>query len=175
MGPRVVADELRCLGQGPAAARGHGGLGLQEQLALRVAGVARGHLQGEHIDDLHLGALPPWAGWRRPEHQGSALGADAAVGLVVGGHRWEWGSCLFGRGGHHGRPDQAAMESNEQTTQQEMVLVTLELPRDVVDWIDGLKAQMGFRSRGLIVTQLLRELIPALVDHDDQSDAEKAA
>lgn len=67
------------------------------------------------------------------------------------------------------------MESNEQTTQQEMVLVTLELPRDVVDWIDGLKAQMGFRSRGLIVTQLLRELIPALVDHDDQSDAEKAA
>jgi metal-responsive CopG/Arc/MetJ family transcriptional regulator len=54
-------------------------------------------------------------------------------------------------------------------------LVTLELPRDVVDWIDGLKAQMGFRSRGLIVTQLLRELIPALVEEDDQSGAGKAA
>jgi metal-responsive CopG/Arc/MetJ family transcriptional regulator len=67
------------------------------------------------------------------------------------------------------------MESNEQTNPQEKVLVTLELPRDVVDWIDGLKAQMGFRSRGLIVAQLLRELIPALVEEDDQSDAEKAA
>ena len=67
------------------------------------------------------------------------------------------------------------MEPNEQTNQQEKVLVTLELPRDVVDWIDGLKAQMGFRSRGLIVAQLLRELIPALVEEDDQSDAEKAA
>jgi metal-responsive CopG/Arc/MetJ family transcriptional regulator len=67
------------------------------------------------------------------------------------------------------------MESNEQTNPQEKVLVTLELPRDVMDWIDGLKAQMGFRSRGLIVTQLLRELIPALVEEDDQSEAEKAA
>jgi metal-responsive CopG/Arc/MetJ family transcriptional regulator len=67
------------------------------------------------------------------------------------------------------------MESNEQTNPQEKLLVTLELPRDVVDWIDGLKAQMGFRSRGLIVTQLLRELIPALVEEDDQSEAEKAA
>jgi metal-responsive CopG/Arc/MetJ family transcriptional regulator len=67
------------------------------------------------------------------------------------------------------------MESNEQTNPQEKLLVTLELPRDVVDWIDGLKAQMGFRSRGLIVTQLLRELIPALVEEDDQSGAGKAA
>ena len=67
------------------------------------------------------------------------------------------------------------MESNEQTNPQEKVMVTLELPRDVVDWIDGLKTQMGFRTRGIIVAELLRELIPALVDEDDQSDAEKAA
>ena len=67
------------------------------------------------------------------------------------------------------------MEPNEQTNQQEKVLVTLELPRDVVDWMDGLKNQLGFRSRGLIVAQLLRELIPALVDENDQSGAEKAA
>ena len=67
------------------------------------------------------------------------------------------------------------MESDEQTNQQEKVLVTLELPRDVVDWMDGLKNQLGFRSRGLIVAQLLRELIPALVDENDQSGAEKAA
>ena len=51
------------------------------------------------------------------------------------------------------------MESSEQSSQQEMVLVTLELPRDLVDWIDGLKAQLGFRSRGLIVAQLIRELV----------------
>jgi metal-responsive CopG/Arc/MetJ family transcriptional regulator len=67
------------------------------------------------------------------------------------------------------------MESNEQTNQQEMVTVTMELPRDLVDWIDGLMAQMGFRNRGVIVAQLLRELIPALVEEDDQSDAGKAA
>ena len=87
MRPCVVSDQLRGLGEGPAAARSHGGLRFQKQLALRVAGLARGHLQGEHIDDLHFGSLPPWAGWRRPEHQGSAFGCDAAVGLVIGGHQ----------------------------------------------------------------------------------------
>ena len=56
------------------------------------------------------------------------------------------------------------MVSNEQTSQQEMIMVTLELPKDVVDWIDGLKVQMGFRSRGIIVAQLLRELIPVCED-----------
>jgi metal-responsive CopG/Arc/MetJ family transcriptional regulator len=53
------------------------------------------------------------------------------------------------------------METSEQINQQEMVLVTLELPRDLVDWIDGLKAQMGFRNRGVIVAQLIRELLPS--------------
>jgi hypothetical protein len=38
------------------------------------------------------------------------------------------------------------MESSEQPSQQEMVQVTLELPRDLVDWIDGLKGQLGFRA-----------------------------
>jgi hypothetical protein len=67
------------------------------------------------------------------------------------------------------------MESNEQNNPQEKVWVTLELPRDVVEWIDGFKAQMGFRNWGIIVGDLLRELIPELVEEDDQSDAEKAA
>jgi metal-responsive CopG/Arc/MetJ family transcriptional regulator len=53
------------------------------------------------------------------------------------------------------------METSEQINQQEMVLVMLELPRDLVDWIDGLKAQMGFRNRGVIVAQLIRELLPS--------------
>ena len=64
------------------------------------------------------------------------------------------------------------MESNEQTNQQEMVMVTLELPRDLVDWIDGLKAQMGFRNRGVIVTQLIRELVCEL---DEENEAPKTS
>jgi metal-responsive CopG/Arc/MetJ family transcriptional regulator len=67
------------------------------------------------------------------------------------------------------------MESNEQTNQQEMVMVTLELPRDLVDWIDALKVQMGFRSRGFVVAQLIRELIPEPEALQGESDAEKAA
>ena len=67
------------------------------------------------------------------------------------------------------------MESDQQTTQQEKVLVTLELPRDVVHWIDELKTQLGFRGRGVIVAQLLRELFSDVVDENDLSDAEKAA
>ena len=59
------------------------------------------------------------------------------------------------------------MESNEQSNRQEMVTVTMELPRDLVDWIDGLKAQMGFRTRGVIVAQLIRELVCDLGEEKD--------
>jgi hypothetical protein len=69
----------------------------------------------------------------------------------------------------------AVMEPNEQTNQQEKVLVTLELTRVVVDWIDGLKTQLGFRGRGVIVVQRLRELFSDVAEENDPSDAEKAA
>lgn len=82
---------------------------------------------------------------------------------------------MLAGGGHHGRPDQAAMESNEQTNQQEMVMVTLELPRDLVDWIDGLKAQLGFRSRGFVVAQLIRELLPSPEELQKEREANGAA
>ena len=52
------------------------------------------------------------------------------------------------------------MESSEQSREQEMLRLTMELPRDLVDWIDGLRIQMGFRNRGLIVAALMRELMP---------------
>jgi metal-responsive CopG/Arc/MetJ family transcriptional regulator len=67
------------------------------------------------------------------------------------------------------------MESSEQSNQQEMVLVTLELPRDLVDWIDGLKAQLGFRSRGLIVAQLIRELVAEVEQESTDEDTTQAA
>jgi len=47
--------------------------------------------------------------------------------------------------------------------------ITLELSGDLLRWIDGLKSQMGFRNRGLIVEQLLRELVPDLGDDSDGS------
>ena len=56
-----------------------------------------------------------------------------------------------------------------------MVLVTLELPRDLVDWIDGLKAQMGFRSRGVIVAQLIRELVAEVEQESTDEDTTQAA
>ncbi len=58
------------------------------------------------------------------------------------------------------------MESNEDNDQNDLVLVTLELPREIVAWIDGLKNQLGFRNRGLIIAQLLRELQPESNDHE---------
>jgi len=67
------------------------------------------------------------------------------------------------------------MENSEQSSQQEMVLVTLELPRDLVDWIDGLKAQMGFRSRGVIVAQLIRELVAEVEQESTDEDTTEAA
>ncbi len=56
--------------------------------------------------------------------------------------------------------EQESMESNMENDQNDLVLVILELPRDIVDWIDELKDQLGFRNRGLIIAQLLRELQP---------------
>ena len=66
------------------------------------------------------------------------------------------------------------MESSEQTNPQEMVRVTLELPRNIVDWIDGHRAQLGFRTRGVLVAQLIRELVPeaqAETNHEERANA----
>jgi hypothetical protein len=49
----------------------------------------------------------------------------------------------------------------------EKVLITLELPASLVEWVDSLKDQLGIKNRGLVVTQLLLELHP---DIEDQSD-----
>ncbi len=62
--------------------------------------------------------------------------------------------------------EQAPMESNVDNDPNDLVLVTLELPRDIVAWIDGLKNQLGFRNRGLIIAHLLRELQPESNDHE---------
>ena len=67
------------------------------------------------------------------------------------------------------------MESSEQSTEREMVRLTLELPRDLVDWIDELRIQVGFRNRGLIVAQLIRELVPELEPECTEEEATQPA
>lgn len=60
-----------------------------------------------------------------------------------------------------------AMEKQREE-REEKVLLTLELPADLVRWIDELKTQLGIHSRGLVITELLRELQP------DENDAANA-
>ena len=67
------------------------------------------------------------------------------------------------------------MDSGNGRASQEMVRVTLELPRDIVDWLDGLRMQLGFRNRGAIVAQLLRELTSRPVEADDEDSNAAAA
>lgn len=50
------------------------------------------------------------------------------------------------------------MEPSEQLEQDERVRLTIELSASTVAWLDHLRLQMGFRSRGVIIEQLLREL-----------------
>ena len=66
------------------------------------------------------------------------------------------------------------MDSGNDSTSHEIVRVSLELPRDIVDWLDGLRMQLGFRNRGAIVAQLLRELTPPPLEADD-ADSNAAA
>jgi metal-responsive CopG/Arc/MetJ family transcriptional regulator len=50
------------------------------------------------------------------------------------------------------------MEPSEQLEQEERVRLTIELSASTVAWLDHLRLQMGFHSRGVIIEQLLREL-----------------
>lgn len=52
------------------------------------------------------------------------------------------------------------MDESLQKVQQRTVRLTVDLPIEVVVWIDGLKSQLGFASRGQAMTALLMELIP---------------
>jgi len=49
---------------------------------------------------------------------------------------------------------------------QEEVEVTITLPRDIVEWVDELKDMLGFKTRGPIISQLLRELQPEENDNE---------
>ena len=53
--------------------------------------------------------------------------------------------------------------------------ITLELSEDLLSRIDGLKSQLGFRSRGPLVEQLLRELLPQQGSDGEEVDDDGAA
>lgn len=47
-------------------------------------------------------------------------------------------------------------------------------PRDIVDQIDGFRTQRGFRTRRVIVAQLIREMLPkaqAATNHEESANA----
>jgi len=41
---------------------------------------------------------------------------------------------------------------------EELVPISVELPREVVEWIDGINLQLGLRSRGATITRLIQEV-----------------
>lgn len=45
-----------------------------------------------------------------------------------------------------------------QSPPEKTVRVTLDLPASIVDWLDQVKIEMGFHSRGAVVVRVLKEL-----------------
>ena len=50
------------------------------------------------------------------------------------------------------------MTASDSEESSGTVLITLELNRDIVEWIDDLKDRLGFDNRGVVVSQLLSEV-----------------
>jgi metal-responsive CopG/Arc/MetJ family transcriptional regulator len=55
---------------------------------------------------------------------------------------------------------------------EELVPISVELPREVVDWIDGINLHLGLRSRGATIARLLQEVRgEALKDEEEAGEA----
>ena len=54
--------------------------------------------------------------------------------------------------------DALLMDQPGQATNEDLVRVSLEMPRDVLAWIDGLNARLGLQSRGATITRLIQEI-----------------
>ena len=67
------------------------------------------------------------------------------------------------------------MEGDDQQTGEQMVRLTLDLPVSVLIWIDGIKTEMGLRSRGVVVSELLKELAFGTDDEAVDASASDAA
>jgi len=55
---------------------------------------------------------------------------------------------------------------------EEIVPISVELPREVVEWIDGINLQLGLRSRGETIARLIQEVRgEALKDEEEVEEA----
>jgi metal-responsive CopG/Arc/MetJ family transcriptional regulator len=61
--------------------------------------------------------------------------------------------------------------SDQPESLSEYVSITIDLERDLLDWIDGLCKETGFRSRGLIISKLIRQLIDDLDEEIEVSSS----
>lgn len=51
-------------------------------------------------------------------------------------------------------------EEDSLKTQEETVQVRVDMPISLIQWIDGIKIQLGLSSRGAVLLMLMRELMP---------------
>ena len=50
------------------------------------------------------------------------------------------------------------MEEQDQNASQEWVQVSLEMPADLLLWVDQLKGKLGLRSRSELIVRLMQEV-----------------
>ncbi len=51
--------------------------------------------------------------------------------------------------------------------------ISLELPADLLEWLDALKGEWGLRSRGDLFARLLETLLPTAIDADPAGSADE--
>ena len=49
--------------------------------------------------------------------------------------------------------------ADQSGASSEYVRITIDLEKNLLDWIDGLCLSAGFKSRGLIISELIYELV----------------
>lgn len=77
---------------------------------------------------------------------------------MVGGHGGMNGvACVLGIG-IMGTPVQSEMDEQQQNASQEWVRVSLEMPADLLLWVDQLKGKLGLRSRSDLIVRLMQEV-----------------
>ena len=50
------------------------------------------------------------------------------------------------------------MDEQLQNTSEDCLRVSLEMPKDLMIWLDQVKGELGLRSRGALVIRLLQEI-----------------
>ena len=51
-----------------------------------------------------------------------------------------------------------AMDEQQQSASEEWVRVSLEMPADLLLWVDELKGKLGLRSRSDLIVRLMQEV-----------------